>query len=71
MDKKIKDVKWKSCTKRPVQVRYAEFEGEIEIETLEGVLRASGEDSVLIEGVEGEVYPCKKDIFYKTYDYIA
>lgn len=36
------------------------------IKTLEGNMIATKED-YLIKGVNGEVYPCKKDIFEKTY----
>jgi hypothetical protein len=41
--------------------------GGIEIETLEGVMRASPGDWV-IRGVRGELYPCKPDIFEATYE---
>lgn len=41
----------------------------IEIETLEGVMLASPGD-FLIRGVNGEIYPCKPDIFEKTYDIV-
>lgn len=37
------------------------------IGTLEGDMRASVGDYV-IRGVEGEYYPCKPDIFEKTYE---
>lgn len=37
------------------------------IRTLEGELEASRGD-VIIRGVNGEHYPCKPDIFAKTYD---
>ena len=36
------------------------------IKTLEGNMMATKED-YLIKGVNGELYPCKKDIFEKTY----
>ena len=36
------------------------------IKTLEGNMTATKED-YLIKGVNGEIYPCKKDIFEKTY----
>ena len=39
----------------------------IEIPTLEGVMQASVGDWI-IKGVNGEFYPCKPDIFAKTYD---
>lgn len=37
------------------------------IPTLEGTMLMTPED-VLITGVKGEIYPCKKDIFAATYD---
>lgn len=41
--------------------------GEIDIHTLEGTMRASNGDWI-IRGVKGELYPCKPDIFAATYD---
>lgn len=38
-----------------------------EIETLEGVMKAS-EGDWIIRGVRGEYYPCKDDIFKETYE---
>lgn len=37
------------------------------IKTLEGVMMASRGDFI-IRGVNGELYPCKPDIFKKTYE---
>lgn len=37
------------------------------IPTLEGVMRASPMDFI-IQGVKGEIYPCKPDIFEATYE---
>lgn len=42
-------------------------ENKIEIETLEGTMTASVGDYI-IKGVNGEFYPCKPDIFDKTYE---
>lgn len=42
-------------------------EGTIEIATLEGVMRAQPGDWI-IRGVQGELYPCKPDIFEATYE---
>ncbi|SDJ76429.1 hypothetical protein SAMN04490247_3141 [Salimicrobium halophilum] len=39
----------------------------LRIETLEGTMRADVGDYV-IKGVNGEFYPCKPDIFEKTYE---
>lgn len=41
--------------------------GEIHIPTLEGTMNASPNDFI-IKGVNGEFYPCKPDIFEKTYE---
>jgi hypothetical protein len=41
--------------------------GEVVIPTLEGVMKARAGDFI-IKGVNGEFYPCKPDIFEKTYD---
>ena len=41
--------------------------GGIDIETLEGTIRASHGDWI-IKGVKGEFYPCKPDIFDATYE---
>ena len=37
------------------------------IPTLEGEMKFTPDD-MLITGVNGEIYPCKKDIFEKTYE---
>ena len=42
-------------------------DGEIDIVTLEGTMRAHPGDWI-IKGVKGEFYPCKADIFKATYD---
>lgn len=39
----------------------------LKIATLEGVMTASVGDYI-IKGVQGEFYPCKPDIFEKTYE---
>jgi hypothetical protein len=41
----------------------------VEISTLEGVMRGE-KDDYLIQGVKGEIYACKPDIFEKTYELI-
>lgn len=43
------------------------FIDKITIKTLEGEMEASYGDYI-IKGVNGEFYPCKPDIFEKTYE---
>jgi len=40
-----------------------------EIKTLEGIMRGDCGDFI-IKGVNGEIYPCKPDIFEKTYEIV-
>ena len=42
-------------------------DSSIYIETLEGTMKADLNDYV-IKGINGELYPCKPDIFEKTYE---
>ena len=42
-------------------------DGTCDIYTLEGVMHGDYGDYI-IKGVNGEVYPCKPDIFAKTYE---
>lgn len=44
--------------------------GRLVIETLEGPHRVSWGDFI-IQGVKGELYPCKPDIFEMTYERVA
>lgn len=43
------------------------IEGEMIINTLEGTMLASLGDYI-IQGIKGEIYPCKPDIFEATYE---
>jgi len=40
---------------------------QVQIDTLEGVMTAKKGDWI-IRGVQGELYPCKPDIFEATYE---
>ena len=48
-------------------LKYNPDDNEYYIKTLEGNMKASIGDFI-IKGVEGEFYPCKPDIFEKTYE---
>ncbi len=58
------------AAKYPGAVIVKHWPGQIfslDIRTLEGMMRASSGDWI-ITGVNGEHYPCKPDIFEKTYE---
>ena len=60
------------CEKLPNFRDYSEYRPDINylyISTLEGVMQASIGDFI-VRGVNGEFYPCKNDIFLKTYELV-
>lgn len=56
--------------KKPIVIEAYQTQEEQIIETLEGPLRAAPGDWI-ITGLRGEQYPCKPDIFEKTYEPVA
>ena len=58
----VEDCAWKVGKGTPITY--------VNIHTLEGTMTASRGDFI-IRGVEGELYPCKEEIFYKTYELIG
>lgn len=56
----------KRYMKKPVVIEAEQLTEEKQIETLEGTMKGNAGDW-LIRGVEGELYPCKDEIFKKTY----
>jgi len=49
------------------RIRLSPAECFAEVKTLEGIMKVCKGDWI-IKGVNGEVYPCKPDIFKKTYE---
>lgn len=57
----------KSFAGLDVSVQYYDLPPTLRIYTLEGVMTAKPGDWI-IKGVQGELYPCKPDVFEKTYE---
>lgn len=53
--------------KLTISFKQSDIDPDIIIHTLEGDMRAS-ESDMIIKGIRGEFYPCKLDIFDKTYE---
>jgi hypothetical protein len=62
--------KIKKFRKKPVVVEAYQTDKKEVIHTLEGDMIASPGDWI-ITGVHGEKYPCKPDIFEKTYEKVV
>ena len=62
-----KGFKWSNCTHKPNKLRFRESKiGEM-VFTLNGIVRCNKGDKIII-GVNGEQYPCDKEIFKLLYD---
>ena len=53
--------------KKPIVIEAYQTDEEMIIQTLEDPLRAAPGDWI-ITGIRGEQYPCKPDVFEKTYE---
>lgn len=79
----MKKSNWKKFKKKPIEIKAYQWflkmgkTNEVKhaidkgfssyyVETLEGPLLVSPDDWI-IKGIEGEIYPCKPNIFKKTY----
>lgn len=58
---------YKSYRKKPLVIQAYQTDVEESIVTLEGVMKANVGDWIIM-GIQGEKYPCKPDIFEKTYE---
>lgn len=58
---------WITCSKSP---EWIDDKPALSILTLEGKMTAELGDYI-IKGVNGEFYPCKPDIFHKTYELVS
>ena len=57
----------KKYRKKPVVIEAERLTHRMEIKTLEGTMIGEPGDW-LIKGINGELYPCKNDIFERTYE---
>lgn len=56
--------------KKPIVVEAYQTDREMIIPTLEGNMKADIGDWI-ITGIRGEQYPCKPDVFEKTYEAVS
>lgn len=61
---------FKKCMKKPISVRATKMRDDFFVKTPEGVMEGDAGDYLMI-GIDGERYPCKKEIFEKSYDWIS
>jgi hypothetical protein len=65
----IPEMEFKQVVKKPIPVRCVQIQEPFRVETLEGTMEGKAGDYLMI-GIRGEMYPCAKEIFDETYDFI-
>ena len=64
----VPDLDFKKAIKKPIPIRCIQINEPFVVETMEGTMRGNSGDWLMV-GVNGEMYPCDKDIFEKTYTF--
>ena len=62
-------VEFRKAVKKPIPIRCIQINEPFRVETLEGPLEGKPGDYLMV-GVRGEMYPCAKDIFEETYEFV-
>ena len=57
------------CMKRPIIVHAKQMYEPFRVSTLEGDYKQGEPGGYLMQGVDGELYVCDREIFEKTYDF--
>lgn len=57
---------FKKAIKKPIPINCIQIDEPFEVETLEGNMTGKKGDWLMV-GVNGEMYPCDREIFEKTY----
>ncbi|SDS56499.1 hypothetical protein SAMN04515667_2461 [Formosa sp. Hel1_31_208] len=62
----IPDLAFKKAIKKPIPIKCYQIDDTFTVDTLEGTMTGKKGDWLMV-GVNGEMYPCDKSIFEKTY----
>jgi len=63
---KIPDLNFAKAVKKPIPIKCIQIDEDFEVQTLEGLMKGKKGDWLMV-GISGEMYPCNKAIFKKTY----
>ena len=57
------------CRKKPIVIHAIQIDEDFKVTTMEGVVYGKAGDYLMI-GIDGERYPCNKEIFERSYDWV-
>jgi hypothetical protein len=61
------NLEFKKAIKKPIAIQCVQIHEPFKVETMEGTMQGKSGDWLMV-GVNGEMYPCDKHIFEKSYD---
>ena len=61
----------KPCMKKPIPVKATQMYAEFRVKTMEGDYKQGKPGDYLMCGVMGELYICDKDVWEKSYAWLA
>lgn len=62
-------MRWVTYKSLPKIIKAVQMSEDFEVDTLEGLMHGNAGD-YLVTGIQGERYPCKKEIFEASYEVI-
>lgn len=65
----VPELPFKKAIKKPIVIKCVQIDEPFKVETMEGEMQGKKGDWLMV-GVHGEMYPCDKEIFEKTYELI-
>jgi hypothetical protein len=65
----VPQLEFKYAVKKPIPVRCIQLNEPFKVETMEGIHEGKAGDFLMI-GIKGEMYPCDKEIFEETYEFV-
>lgn len=66
---KMDGAEFRNYVKRQIIIQAREMKKDFVVSTLEGQMQGKAGDYLII-GIKGELYPCRRDIFEETYNWV-
>lgn len=65
----VPELDFKRAVKKPIPIRCIQVNEPFKVETMEGIHEGKAGDFLMV-GIRGEMYPCDKEIFEETYEFV-
>ncbi|WP_207492967.1 hypothetical protein [Aridibaculum aurantiacum] len=66
----VPPLEFQYAVKKPIPIRCIQINEPFKVETMEGPYMGKAGDYLMV-GVKGEMYPCDKEVFEETYEFVS